>query len=198
MSNSYGVSTWRWNDVKYKLIKGLIAVCIVSVILVSGYFSLDYATKNSGDMTPMIQTLWSVAATVSLGSVALWQNVRYKKLSDEKDEKHKRLENERMRLLNLPYLNLNTILMNRVLLKDQEGDFKHPKDEPDTCLIDSDLVETIVVSHEGVHQSMNVTGIKREEQLFVISVRNTGNNSANNVRMTFSLHGKQYDGVSIV
>jgi hypothetical protein len=143
-------------------------------------------------MTPMIQTLWSVAATVSLGSVALWQNVRYKNLSDEKDETYKRLENECMRLLNLPFLSINTISVDRVLLKNREGNFKHPEDEPEVFMIDSDLVETILVNREGVRLSGDVTGIKREEQPFVISVRNTGNNSANNVRVTFTLHGKQY------
>jgi hypothetical protein len=91
-------------------------------------------------MTPMIQTLWSVAATVSLGSIALWQNVRYRELSGEKDEKHMRIENERMRLLNLPLLSFNTIRTDRVLLKNHKGNIKHPDDEPEVSMIDSDLV----------------------------------------------------------
>ncbi len=60
-------------------------IAIVSVIAVGFliYFSIQYDMKTNDNATTTIAGLWSAAATAVLGFIAVWQNMRYKKMSDK-------------------------------------------------------------------------------------------------------------------
>ena len=65
-----------------KKIFNIIAIIIVVFLAV---LSCYYDSCNNGQhsFATMLSGLWSAAATVVLGFIAVWQNMQYKKLSDD-------------------------------------------------------------------------------------------------------------------
>ena len=57
----------------------------ISILIISAVLSIVFANKISANMMSAISGSIGVLATTVLGVIALWQNKRYKDLSDEKD-----------------------------------------------------------------------------------------------------------------
>jgi len=73
--------------------KKLVVVAIVAIIVLSivSAFCIFFASQMDTNVASIIGGILSVIATTVLGVIALWQNKRYKELSDEKDSKLEQL-----------------------------------------------------------------------------------------------------------
>lgn len=69
------MKTWRW-------LRWIILLCVLLVVAFLVALSIKYDIRENGDATTTIAGLWSALATGILGLIAVWQNMRYKKLSD--------------------------------------------------------------------------------------------------------------------
>lgn len=68
----------------------------IGIVLFVGFLvvALCFSFGTTGDTATMISGLWSALATVVLGLIALFQNIRYKKLSDQASVNMKDTQNE--------------------------------------------------------------------------------------------------------
>ena len=60
------------------------------------------------------------------------------------------IENERMRLLNLPYFSLNTERTDQLSVKDDKGNVVHPENNPDSVLINAEMVDSFIIDDVGI------------------------------------------------
>jgi hypothetical protein len=173
-----------------KTLHRIIRISIIALAFVvaftMAFFSITKADCLSEQKQSMIQTLWNVFATVCIGLIALWQNKRFKTLSDSKDERLMMIENERMRMLNLPYFSLNTERTDQMSVKDDKGNLVHPENNPDRVLINSDIVESFIMDDIGILDVKDDVAVNTSVPVHVICLKNTGNNTANSVRITLS------------
>lgn len=181
----------KWNGWKWVI---LVIICIVLFML--GYLSLSYVKSKNGDMTTMLAGLWSAGATAILGGIAIWQNMRYKKLADIKDSRYLKIENEKMRLLNLPYFSINTGPVDDILLKDNGGNYIKLPDDPQVAAVDNKKAIVVYVSDESIvfisGYPGHCAGIKphEHEHVAICYAKNCGNNTANSVRISAKLNGQ--------
>lgn len=73
--------------------KNLVIVAIIAavILIIASVICVFRANSMSANVASIIGGILSVAATTVLGLIALWQNRRYKELSDEKDGKLEQL-----------------------------------------------------------------------------------------------------------
>lgn len=69
-----------------KVIMYIVTILVVSF---SVCLSIKYDISENGNFVTILSGLWSAASTIVLGSIALYQNMKYKELADESN---KRLE----------------------------------------------------------------------------------------------------------
>jgi hypothetical protein len=170
----------------------------LSMVFTMAFISITKGDCLSEQQQSMVQTLWSVFATMFIGLVALWQNKRFKTLSDSKDDRLMMIENERMRLLNLPYFSLNTEPTDQMSLRDNKGNQAHPENDQNRVLINPDMVESFIMDDAAILDEKNLVPVDKTIPVHVICFKNTGNNTANSVRITLSWKQMKIDLPEIV
>jgi hypothetical protein len=84
------------------IIRGMLSFLII-IVVIAAIVSIEYDIFFNGNAITMVAGLWSAAATVILGIIAVWQNMRYKKLADQSSKDANSVQQE------LKYLNEKTM-----------------------------------------------------------------------------------------
>ncbi len=72
----------------------LVSALVILFIIFLAILSLLYDNKVNGNWVTMLAGFWSAIATVTLGFIAVWQNKRYKDLSDDATKNTERVQQE--------------------------------------------------------------------------------------------------------
>ena len=176
----------------YKFIIGIvIVIIIVMLILPSSYWWFEIAkpifTSNKGwDWLSFWGSYLSFLSSVIFGILIVWQNEKFRKLSDEKDKNYLKKEIESRRIENLPLLSINTYDVNKIYFRKECKDYL--KVEGENILIDDEYVcifdfsNTLIYDNKSGAFTLNVKKVKEIiPNLIYFSLFNCGNNTANNV-----------------
>lgn len=144
----------------------------------------------------IVLTIISILATVALSIIAVWQNSRYKKLADRKDEARKAEIDEENRLKIRPYLFTNCEEQPYEVFKDlsetsyiEIDDFYSDKQQ---YAVKNDLpvkIKESLISDDAVHRSFLLLSSSEEYCLIQYTVQNVGSGAAVNTKLLINSKG---------
>ena len=79
---------------KLKWWQGLLILAFILLAVAGAILSIMYDIANNNNAVTMLAGLWSAVATVFLGGIAIWQNKRYKEMSDKKSYESEKMQEE--------------------------------------------------------------------------------------------------------
>lgn len=193
--------SWRFNKDAPKISKKVyICIFCAAILIVSIPFLINesyisnkgYMTVWEGkDLLAFYGSVLTFVGTVSLGVLALWQNFRFKKANDLKDERYVWMENEKIRLQYLPQFLIQTAnpencIDSRYVLSDNFKDTHIALNRFKTYgfFIRKDTIEWIPNDKWPV--------IEKGSEDRIFSITNCGNNTAHQVKLSVTIGTKEY------
>ena len=181
--------------------KGLVLLIVVALfavplVIVHILFKLTtnqywiYADWSSGDVISYIAGFEAFIGTTLLSILALWQNQKHKQENDIKDQKLLQIENEKIRLTNMPQFLIQSCDYTKVI--DQK------------IRLTAGLEEHVAVDYMKTHcflvQGKSVEWMPADRVPVIdklslpkfISLMNCGNNTAHQVKLKMIIGEKEY------
>lgn len=183
---------------KHKTITTIIVILLFSIPLIIVHFLFKWDSNNywivaewsAGDIIAYIAGFEAFIGTTLLSFLALWQNQKHKLENDAKDQKILEIENEKIRLSNLPQFIIQSADYNKAI------DTKHTVNAPGRDIVMLDYLKThgFFINTTGKYwiPSDKLPGIERSALTNFNSIINCGNNTAHQVKLIMTIDGIDY------
>lgn len=181
--------------------KGIVALIIlglfiVPLLVVHILFKIRtdiywiYADWESGDVIAYIAGFEAFIGTTLLSIFALWQNQKHKQENDLKDQKLLQIENEKIRLTNMPQFLIQSCDYTKVV----NYSVKLSPDMPDHVALDYKRTHCFMVQGTAIKwmPADRVPVIDKASLPKFISLMNCGNNTAHQVKLKMKIGDKEY------
>lgn len=184
---------------KHPVISGICAVVafFLPLLIVHFLYQVNFGVKqiesawDAGDLLAYIVAFASAICTGILSTIALWQNFKFKKESNQKDELLLHIESEKIRLAHLPQFLIQSVNEDRCV------DTNHQL-SPDLSVENVLLkkFDTYCFNYNqtdpGWQPNNKYPVIPKEYIDRLYSIVNCGNNSAHQVKLTIKIGDKLY------
>ncbi|MBR5156311.1 MAG: hypothetical protein IKW59_00910 [Clostridia bacterium] len=186
------IFTHKVKTITLTLLLFLVPICIVHFLFKwnSNIWWIE-AEWGAGDIISYIAGFEAFIGTVFLSFLALWQNQKHKEETDAKDRKFTELENEKLRLSNMPQFliqmcNYEDIVDSRFSLPDEYKNYV-PLSQVKThgFFIQGDSA--------GWAPPDKIPIIDKEKLPGFFSIINCGNNTAHQVKLKAIVNGNTYN-----
>ena len=181
---------------KGKVVLIVIALFVIPLIIVHILFKIKtnkywiYADWSSGDIISYIAGFESFIGTTLVSILALWQNQKHKNENDIKDQKLLQIENEKIRLTNMPQFLIQCCDYTKVI----EGKFTLSQELQDHVALDYMKTHCFFAQGNLVEwmPADKIPVIEKSSLSKVISLVNCGNNTAHQVKLKMRIGEKEY------
>lgn len=193
----------KFNDYLNKIFEHKALSCIVAILLfvlplIVVHFLFKWKSNiewiqaewDAGDVISYIAGFEAFIGTTFLSFLALWQNQQHKQENDNKDKMLLEVENEKIRLSNLPQFLIQTADYQKAV--DPNAKISAPN--RDVVALDYLKTHGFFVNSAGTYWIPydKIPGIERSQLNKLISVVNCGNNTAHQVKLSITINGKEY------
>lgn len=193
----------KFNDYLNKIFEHKALSCIVAILLfvlplIVVHFLFKWKSNiewiqaewDAGDVISYIAGFEAFIGTTFLSFLALWQNQHHKQENDNKDKMLLEVENEKIRLSNLPQFLIQTADYQKAV--DPNAKISAPN--RDVVALDYLKTHGFFVNFAGTYWIPydKIPGIERSQLNKLISVVNCGNNTAHQVKLSITINGKEY------
>lgn len=198
-----GKKSNKFNDYLNKIFEHKALSCIVAILLfvlplIVVHFLFKWKSNiewiqaewEAGDVISYIAGFEAFIGTTFLSFLALWQNQQHKQENDNKDKMLLEVENEKIRLSNLPQFLIQTADYQKAV--DPNAKISAPN--RDIVVLDYLKTHGFFVNSAGTYWIPydKIPGIERNQLNKLISVVNCGNNTAHQVKLSITINGKEY------
>lgn len=169
----------------------LVPICIVHFLFKwnSNIWWIE-SEWGAGDIISYIAGFEAFIGTAFLGFLALWQNQKHKEETDEKDRRFIELENEKLRLSNMPQFliqmcNFESVIDSRLTLPDEYKDY---------VVLNQTKTHSFFIQDDKVGWAPfdKVPIIDKGKLPGFFSIVNCGNNTAHQVKLNITVNGQNY------
>lgn len=184
--------------IEHKTFSGIIAIVLFVLPLIVVHFLFKWnsniewiqAEWDAGDVISYIAGFEAFIGTTFLSFLALWQNQQHKQENDNKDKMLLEVENEKIRLSNLPQFLIQTADYKKAL----DPNVRTSAQNPNIVFLDYLKTHGFFVNSTGTYWIPydKIPGIEGSQLNRLISVVNCGNNTAHQVKLSISINGKEY------
>lgn len=184
--------------IEHKTLSCIIALLMFVLPLIVVHFLFKWnsniewiqAEWDAGDVISYIAGFEAFIGTTFLSFLALWQNQQHKQENDNKDKMLLDVENEKIRLSNLPQFLIQTADYKKAV--DPNARISAPGQ--DVVVLDYLKTHGFFVNSSGTYWIPydKIPGIERSQLNKLISVVNCGNNTAHQVKLSININGKEY------
>ena len=199
----------KFNDYLNKIFEHKALSCIIVILLfvlplIVVHFLFKWKSNivwiqaewAAGDVISYIAGFEAFIGTTFLSFLALWQNQQHKQENDNKDKMLLEVENEKIRLSNLPQFLIQTADYQKAI----DPNAKITAPNRDIVVLDYLKTHGFFVNSAGTYWIPydKIPGIERNQLNKLISVVNCGNNTAHQVKLSITINGKEYpDGKAL-
>lgn len=148
------------------------------------------AEWGAGDVISYIAGFEAFIGTAILSFLALWQNQQHKRESDENDKKLLAVENEKIRLSNLPQFLIETADYHKAV----DPSKRIASTDKDIVVLDYAKTHGFFINTSGTYwiPPGKIPGIERSALTNFMSIINCGNNTAHQVKLSMTVDGTEY------
>ena len=165
---------------------------IVTNLLFKWYSNIWFleAEWNAGDVLSYTAGFASLSGTIILSVLALWQNIKFQEENDKKDQLLIHIENEKIRLSNLPQFLIQTADPSKCIVKDAKLSEKYSN----YYLLKQFSTYVFQIRKDNISwQPVDMYSvIPKGEENRVFSIINCGNNTAHQVKLSIDVKGQNY------
>lgn len=170
----------------------LFAIPLIAVHILFKWQSNIYWIQSewdAGDIISYVAGFEAFIGTAILSFLALWQNQQHKQENDNKDKMLLEIENEKIRLSNLPQFLVQTADWRNVVDSSSSISSK-----PDIVTLDYHKTHGFFINEFGTYWIPydKIPGIDRKELSKFVAIVNCGNNTAHQVKLSINVFGKTF------